>query len=502
MPTVFAIDQSTSATKALLFDASGGLIDKASVEHKQMYPRPGYVEHDADEIWTNTLAALRALIDKHRADPSRINDAVCLSLTNQRETIVVFERGTGRPLHHAIVWQDRRGDPICAALTRAGHGETVNRKTGLKIDTYFSASKLTWLIRNHPEIARKLSDGVALVGTIDTYLIYRLTEGKVFATDHTNASRTLLFDISKLTWDEELCGLFEVPMRALAEPRDSTAQFGATHAEGILDRPLPISGVMGDSQASLFAHRCFKPGMAKVTLGSGSSVLLNVGPELKYGGDDAVVTIGWTHAGKPTYSFEGIINYSAATIQWLKDQLGLIRDPAETEAAAQAVPDNGGVYLVPAFAGLSAPYWSPGARAAIVGMSAHSNRNHVIRAALESIAYQIRDALLAMKSRAEVQLQTINADGGATRNRFLMQFLADMTGLDVTAAQVADCSPLGAAMAGLLGVGAVGSLDDLSRLPREVVGYHPTMPAEQVQSLHAGWKRAVQQVLAGAGAGT
>jgi glycerol kinase len=255
---------------------------------------------------------------------------------------------------------------------------------------------------------------------------------------------------------------------------------------------------MGDSQASLFAHRCFKPGMAKVTLGSGSSVLLNIGDELRSGGEGAVSTIAWTHAGKPTYSFEGIINYSAATIAWLKDQLGIIQNPEETETAACAITDNGGVYLVPAFAGLSAPHWSPGARAAIVGMTAHSNRSHIIRAGLESIAYQIRDVLDMMRDRAGVELRAINADGGATRNRFLMQFIADMTGLEVHAAQIAECSPLGTAMAGMIGIGVHRSFDELAQLPREVVTYRPQMDRARVETFYTGWKCAVKQVLAGA----
>ena len=486
MGNILAIDQSTSATKAMVFDDAGNLLDKASFEHRQIYPRPGWVEHDAEEIWTNTQNALRSL-------PLR-EPPLCLSITNQRETIVVFDRATGKPLHNALVWQDRRGDPICAEL--AGHGETVTRKTGLKIDTYFSASKLAWLIRNQPDIARKLRDGEALIGTIDAYLIYRLTGGKTFATDHTNASRTLLFEISDLKWDQELCGLFDVPTRALPEVRDSTGRFGVAT---VGDREIPICGVMGDSQASLFAHRCFTPGSAKVTLGTGSSVLLNIGDKLRYGGDGAVSTIAWTHAGKPTYCFEGIINYSAATIAWLKDQLGLIKSADETEAAAKSVADNGGVYLVPAFAGLSAPYWSPDARAAIVGMSAHSNRAHVIRAALESIGYQLRDVLDMMRTRAGVDLKTIHADGGATRNRFLMQFIAEMTRLEVTAAPIAECSPLGAAMAGALGMGIYASLDQLAAVPRpDASRFTPITPPEHADQLHAGWKRAVRQVLAGA----
>ena len=283
-------------------------------------------------------------------------------------------------------------------------------------------------------------------------------------------------------------------MCALPQVRDSTARFGATTLFG---GEIPICGVMGDSQASLLGQRCFAPGMAKVTLGTGSSVLLNVGPVLKAGGDGACSAIAWTHSGKPTYSFEGIINYSAGTVAWLKEQLGLIGSADETEPLALSVDDNAGVYLVPAFTGLSAPHWSPNARAAIVGMSAHTTRAHVVRAALESIAYQIRDVLDTMKRHAGFELRTINADGGATRNGFLMQFLADMTGLEVTAAQAPDCSPLGAALAGMLGTGAIASFEELERLPRDVLTYRSQMPREQANELHAGWRRAVGQVLAG-----
>jgi glycerol kinase len=490
-----AIDQSTSATKALLFDPSGRLLDRASLDHRQIYPQPGWVEHDAEEIWRNTLAVLRTVVERRRLTPAHLSH---LSITNQRETVVIFERGSGRPLHNAIVWQCRRGDPICASVAAAGHAQLVTRKTGLKIDTYFSASKLAWLVQNVPEIREKLAARDALIGTIDAYLIYRLTAGRVFATDHTNASRTLLYDIRELRWDDALCGIFDVPSHALPEVRDSTARFGETNLGGLFEAPILICGVMGDSQASLLAHGCVTPGMAKVTLGSGSSVLLNVGADLRCCGDGAVSTIAWTHRGQPTYSFEGIINYSAATIGWLKDQLGLIGDPSETELLAAAVNDNGGVYLVPAFAGLSAPYWSPDARGAIVGLTAHADRRHVVRAALESIAYQLRDVLDMMKCDGGVVLRTIHADGGATRNAFLMQFIADMTGLEVAAARMPECSPLGAALAGSVGMG-LRDMTAIGSLAREAVTYAPRMPAEQSDRLYRGWKRAVGQVLAGVG---
>ena len=492
MSIILAIDQSTSATKAILYDTAGLPLDTVSVDHRQYYPRPGWVEHDAEEIWRNTLEALDTLLGRN-AD--RVGELLCVAITNQRETIVVFDRRTGRPLHNAIVWQCRRGHPICRELLDAGHGNAVRRLTGLKIDTYFSASKLKWLVLNEPEIAAELRNGEALIGTMDAYLIYRLTGQKTFATDHTNAARTLLFDISRLVWDDGLCELFDVPAAALPEVRESFADFGRTDLGGLLPAPLPIRGVMGDSQASLFAQRCFEVGDAKATIGTGSSLLLNIGPELRFTESGAVTTIAWVRDGEATYSFEGIINYAAATVEWLKNQLGLIADAAESESLATAVEDNGGVYLVPAFAGLSAPYWQPSARAAILGMTAHSTRNHVVRAALESIAYQIRDVLEMMQTDACVVLRSIRADGGAVANRFLMQFIADMTSLEISVSDVAAASPAGAALAAALGSGVYRSLDEIAAVSRDVTLYSPRMPAEQVTRYYDEWKRAVARVL-------
>jgi glycerol kinase len=492
MSLVLALDQSTSATKALLFDASGRLVGKTARDHQQIYPQPGWVEHDAEEIWRNTLEVLKALLGKHQA---RVKELACLSITNQRETIVVFDRATGKPLHNAIVWQCRRGAPICDELERGGHGEKMRAITGLKADTYFSASKLTWLVRNRPGLREKLASGDALIGTIETYLIYRLTKGNVFATDHTNASRTLLYDITKLRWDEDLCALFEVPTRALPETRDCSAQFGTTDLEGLLPKPLPICGVIGDSQGSLFAQRCFQPGAAKVTIGTGSSVLLNIGDSPRATETGAVTTIAWSHEGKPTYCFEGIINYSAATIEWLKNQLGLISSAREVGELAAAVPDNGGVYLVPAFAGLSAPYWKPDARGAIVGLSAHSTRQHVARAAEESIAYQLRDVLDMMKQDANISLTSVHADGGATGDKFLMQYIADITGVEVIVSNVSECSPLGAALLGGLGMGLFSSIEELSSMIRENIAFNRTMNPDSVEKNYTGWKQAVRRVL-------
>ena len=492
MSFVIAIDQSTSATKAVLFDAQGKVLAKSSFEHRQIYPQPGWVEHDADEIWFQTLAAIRDVAKHNQTKLSRL---ACLSITNQRETIVVFDRKTGHPLHNALVWQDRRGDPICQTLVRQGHEGLVRRKTGLKIDTYFSASKLRWLIENKPGIAARLRTNQALIGTIDTYLIYRLTKGKVFATDFSNASRTLLFDIGKLRWDSSLCKLFKVPQHALAEVRESAARFGETDAAGTLPKKIPIVGVMGDSQASLFAQRCYHPGTAKATFGTGTSVLLNIGNRLRVSNRGAVTALAWVWQGKPSYAFEGLINFSAATITWLKNQLGLISDAAQVEKLATSIKDNGGVYLVPAFAGLSAPYWSPEARAAIVGMTGHTRKEHVVRAALEAIAYQIRDVIDMMRDDARVQLRSLHADGGPTRNKFLMQFTADLTRTEIKAAEVAESSAWGAAMNGLLGLGIYKSLDQLSALPRAQQVFRPRMKPAMAKELYVGWQQAVRRVL-------
>lgn len=492
MDLILAIDQSTSGTKAVLFDAAGKVLDKASREHRQIYPKPGWVEHDAEEIWRNVLAVIRQIAGRNR---ERISQLAALSIANQRETILVFDRKSGRPLHHAIVWQDRRGDAICEKLRARGQEPFVRKTTGLKIDTYFSASKLKWLIDEQPGIAARLKNGTAAIGTMDTYLIHRLTGGAVFATDFTNASRTLLFDIAKLRWDKTLCKMFGIPVRALPEVRESSARFGETDATGILPRPVPICGVMGDSQASLFAQRCYQPGTAKATFGSGTSLLLNVGAQCCPPKKHAITALAWVLNGKPVYASEGIVNFSAATISWLKNQLGLIRDSSEVEKLARQAKDNGGVYLVPAFAGLSAPYWAPEARAALLGMTAFTSKAHVARAAEESIAYQIRDALDEMRAVSKIKVQQLHVDGGPTRDRFLMQFTADITGTNLIVSEIAESSAWGAAMSGLVGLGIYSSLNQLSKLPRKQIIFQPRMKSAEVKRLHDGWQAAVKRVL-------
>jgi glycerol kinase len=489
MTYFLAIDQSTSATKALLFNKSGELVDKTSLQHRQIYPSPGWVEHDAEEIYQNTLQAARALLEKHTPD------LVSLSITNQRETFVVFERSTGKPLYHAIVWQCRRGEPICREMVEAGHADLVQERTGLLIDTYFPASKIKWLLNERPDILRLLEDGQALMGTIDAYLVYRLTGRQQFATDHTNASRTLLYDIAQLKWDSQLCDLFGIPLSALPEVRESQACFGETDLEGYLSTPLPIYGVMGDSQAALFAQRCFVPGSAKVTFGTGSSILLNIGSEKKSPPVGIVTAVGWVLNGRPTYAFEGITNFTGATIQWLRDQLELIQSAEETEALAISVADNGGVYLVPAFVGLSAPYWRPEARAGILGLTPGITKAHIVRAALESIAFIVNDVLQLMGGEAGLQLSYIQADGGAVQNRFLMQFVSDISGSVVRAATTPELSALGAVLSGMLGLGVYGTLEELQGIRSGFIEYTPEMTAAQTEVLISGWQVAVEKIL-------
>jgi glycerol kinase len=492
MNHVLAIDQSTSATKAVLFDDAGRAVDRVAREHRQIYPQPGWVEHDADEIWQNVIGVLGEIA---RRNTDRFATVIGLAITNQRETFVVFDKRSGRPLHNAIVWQCRRGQTICDELRFAGQGDMVRQRTGLKLDSYFSGSKLKWLLREKPDIRQKVVSGDALVGTIDTYLVYRLTGGEVFATDPTNASRTLLYDITRLRWDEALCNLFDVPIRALPNVRESFDHFGQTDSAGSLPRRLPICGVMGDSQASLFSHCCFEKGRAKATFGSGTSVLLNTGDQRESNDQGSVSALAWVRQGHPVYALEGLINYSSATIDWLKNQLGMIADASETDSMARAVENTCGVYLVPAFAGLSAPYWKPDARAAIVGMTSHTRREHVVRAALESIAYQICDVLEMMRSESGVTTNMLYADGGPTRNELLMQFTADVTGVELVVAEVAESSARGVAMAAMLGLGTASSLADLTELRRTVRTYQPTTDRTTAKQLYAGWRKAVQRVL-------
>ena len=487
-----AIDQSTSATKALLFSKEGRVVDLETCPHQQIYPKPGWVEHDAEEIFQNTLKVTTTLLNRH---PDKLNNLLALSITNQRETFVVFDRDTGQPLHNAIVWQCRRGVSICDQLVEEGKEDLVHQLTGLRIDTYFPASKLRWLLDSRPDLRARLIDGSALFGTIDTYLVYRLSNCKVYATDFTNASRTLFFNIEKLAWSQELCEVFGLPFSSLPEIRESSAWFGDTDLVGFLDRRIPIYGVMGDSQAALFAQKCFQPGSVKVTFGTGSSILLNIGHELRLSASGTVTALAWVLKGKPTYAYEGIINFTGATIAWLRDQMKLIENVAESEEIALSVLDSDGVYFVPAFVGLSAPYWRADVRAAILGMTPSTTKAHIVRAALESIGFIVTDVIKAMSKDAGIELNLIYADGGAVNNSFLMQFVSDLNQITMLASRVPELSALGAVFCGGLGMNIFQSLSDLETLPVDYTRYIPLLDPQIVRQLLSGWQDSVQQIL-------
>jgi glycerol kinase len=487
-----AIDQSTSATKALLFSQEGCLVDQETCSHQQIYPKPGWVEHNAEEIFQNTLKATTALLSRHT---EKWNNLLALSITNQRETFVIFDKETGHPLCNAIVWQCRRGAAICDQLVSAGKEDLVHELTGLKIDTYFPASKLGWLLHSRPDLRDRLKEGSALFGTIDTYLIYRLTNCKVYATDHTNASRTLFYDIEKLSWSQALCDVFGVDFFLLPEVRESKAWFGDTDLVGFLNTRIPIYGVMGDSQAALFAQRCFELGSAKVTFGTGSSILLNIGHEKRLSDSGTVTALAWVMDGAPTYAFEGIINFTGATITWLRDQMQLITNVAETEALALSVPDNGGVHFIPAFVGLSAPYWRSDVKAAILGMTPSTTKAHIVRAALESIGFIVTDVINAMSKDSGVELKTVHGDGGAVSNSFLMQFISDLNQNTLLASQLPELSALGAVYSGALGLKIFATQSELAALPAEYTKFTPKLDIKTIDGLLENWHLAVNQIL-------
>ncbi|MNJ36089.1 Glycerol kinase [compost metagenome] len=491
---LLTIDQSTSGTKALIIDSAGIIIAKSSVEHKQYYPSPGWVEHDPMEIYENVLRASEAVLQQAGIEPSRL---AALTLTNQRETAVMWDRATGLPVCNAIVWQCQRTAERCEALKAAGYEEIVRAKTGLMLDPYFSAAKWRWMLEQVPYIDRLLEEGRLLAGTMDSWLLWKLSGGAVHATDYTNASRTSLFNIHELRWDTELCELFGVPIELLPEVKSSDAVFGVTNAKDsqLLSYPVPIAGIIGDSQAALFGQHCFETGMAKATYGTGTSVLMNIGEQPVAAENGLVLAIGWSIGGKVTYALEAVIRTSGDTIKWVRDNLGLFHTFAELEELLLQTHHNEGVYLVPAFVGLGAPYWEPQARAMISGMSRGTGRPHIIRAAIESIAYQVRDAIELIEEGTGIPLKMLRADGGASDNATLMQFQADMLGCGVSKSDVAELSALGSAYLGGLGIGIWDSLSEIAKQMRKYEIYMPLMDQTHRAQNYEGWKRAVGVVL-------
>ncbi|MDG0809862.1 glycerol kinase GlpK [Cohnella rhizosphaerae] len=489
---ILAVDQSTAGTKALLVDRSGRVVAKRSAEHRQMYPKPGWVEHDPLEIYDNVKRTVREALKLAGIEPAAL---AAIAITNQRETAVVWDRETGLPVYNAIVWQCQRTADRCEALRAAGQERTVRSKTGLMLDPYFSAAKWDWVL-THVESAKPLlAQGRLLAGTIDSWLIWKLTGGKTHATDYTNASRTSLFNIHTLDWDDELCGLFGVPRAMLPEVKFSDDAYGYTDDADLFPARLPICGVIGDSQGALFGQLCLEPGMAKATYGTGTSVLMNTGERPVVSDNGLVTAIAWGKGGQVTYALEAVIRSSGDSVKWVRDNLGLFDSFEELDTMLRQTPDNEGVYLVPAFVGLGAPYWDPYARAAIVGMSRATGKGHIVRAAVESIAYQVRDAAELMARETGIPLKKLHADGGASGNPLLMQFQADLLNLAVSRSAVAELSAMGAVYMAGLGAGCWTSLDEIARFGAAGQPYAPAMDAAERERLYAGWQKAAASVL-------
>ena len=484
MKYVLSIDQSTSGTKGMIFSEDGRLICRADLPHRQITNEQGWVEHDPEEIYSNTLKVARLALEKSNLPA---NSIVAAGISNQRETVLAWDAQTGRPLYHAIVWQCSRATELTDELSQ--YAPLVLEKTGMGLSPFFSGPKLAWLVRNVEQVRESLSRGTLRCGTIDSWLIYCLTGGKSFKTDYSNASRTQLLDIQAQTWSSEMLALFGLTRDCLPEICMSDSCFGYSDFGGIFPRPLPIRGVLGDSHAALFAGGGVSAGRAKVTFGTGSSVMLNVGCSLKRPIPGVVASLAWGLEGKVEYVLEGNINYTGAVLKWLADDINLIQNSAESEQIAQTIPDTGGVYLVPAFTGLGAPYFNNSARALLYGMNAATKKAHIVRAALECIAYQIKDVVSVMDQSYGSAISQISADGGPTKNKLLMQFVSDMLGIPLAVSQTEELSGAGAAYAAAISVGIASRSSILEACKKDTV--HPQMPSETRRQLYQGWQKAV-----------
>lgn len=489
---ILSIDQGTTGTTAILWDKESISLASVNREHKQYYPQPGWVEHDAEEIWKNVLITAEEVLRDAGASAA---DLAAIGITNQRETLVFWDRRSGKPISRAIVWQCRRTAEMCRCLKEEGHEEEVRRKTGLLLDPYFSGTKLRWALENISEVRKAADDGILACGTIDSYLLFRLTGGTVFATDYSNASRTLLYNIHTLQWDADLLKLFGVPPGILPEVMPSSYCFGNTDPKIFMGRQIPVAGIAGDQQAALFGQACYKPGMTKNTYGTGSFLLMNTGKKAVSSKNGLLTTIAWGIDNKVEYALEGSIFITGAAVQWLRDGLGMITKSSELEGLAKQVDDNGGVYFVPAFAGLGAPYWDPYARGLLIGITGGTSKTHVARAVVEAMAYQTRDVLEVMRSEAELPLKELRVDGGASVMDLLLQFQADITAAVVRRAATSDTTALGAAYLAGLATGFWESIDDLAGRWREGASFDPQMGEPERKRLYDGWLRAVKRTL-------
>ena len=489
---ILAIDQGTTSTRSIVFDDRAQSVASAQTEFAQHYPRSGWVEHDPEDIWRDTLATMRDAIGKAGL---RASDIAAIGITNQRETAVVWDRATGKAVHNAIVWQDRRGAPLCARLKEQGHEPLVRRKTGLLLDPYFSASKLAWLFDEEDGLRARAEAGELAFGTIDSFLLWRLTGGRVHATDATNASRTLLFDIHAQDWDDALLALFGVPRAILPEVRDNAGLFGETDAD-LLGAAIPIAGMAGDQQAAVVGQACFDPGSAKSTYGTGCFLLLNTGKAAITSEHRLLTTIAYRLDGTPTYALEGSIFVAGAAVKWLRDGLGLITHASQTDDMATRTQDNGGVYMVPAFVGLGAPHWQPEARGLITGLTLGTTAAHVARAALEAVAYQTHDLAEAMAQDGAGELTALRVDGGMAANDWLCQFLADLLDIPVERPAMLETTALGAACLAGIGIGLWDGPEAVAALDRRIDRFEPQEGSGDRRALLEGWRKALRQALA------
>jgi len=483
---ILALDQGTTSSRAILFDREGKVRASANQEFKQYYPQPGWVEHDAGEIWESQLAVAQRAITDSGAGPKEI---AALGITNQRETVVLWDRETSKPLHHAIVWQCRRTAGDCDRIRREGFDRVLREKTGLVTDAYFSGTKIAWLLENVPEARERAERGELACGTIDTWLIWKLTNGRAHVTDVSNASRTLLFNIHSLDWDEEILRYFRIPRSLLPEVKSSADVFGEAQLLG----GTQIAGVAGDQQASLFGHQCWKPGDVKNTYGTGCFLLMNSGGKAPVSESGLLATVGWRRSGKTTYALEGSVFIAGAAIQWLRDELQILGSAEQSEAMARSVADNGGVYFVPAFVGLGAPHWDAYARGTILGLTRGSNRNHIVRAALESIAYQTRAVVDCMAKDSGISAEVLRVDGGGARNNFLCQFQANILGIPVERPSTTESTALGAAYLAGLAIGFWKSEQALTTQRKVDRRFEPELTDSRRKELYGGWQRAVER---------
>jgi glycerol kinase len=489
---ILSLDQGTTSSRSMVFDKKGNIISSAQKEFKQIFPQPGWVEHDANEIWSTQFGTMAEAVAKAHIHMKQIAG---IGITNQRETTVVWDRKTSQPVYHAIVWQDRRTAAYCDELKVAGHAGMIQQKTGLIIDAYFSATKLKWILDNIQGARKKAEQGELAFGTIDSWLVWKLTNGDVHVTDVTNASRTMLYNIHTMQWDAYLLSLFNIPASVLPEVKPSSKIYGVT-GNIIPDSRIPIAGIAGDQQAALFGQMCTQPGMVKNTYGTGCFMLMNTGEKAITSKNNLLTTIAWQVDGKTTYALEGSVFIAGAVVQWLRDELKIIRKSSEVEALANQVDDTDGVYIVPAFAGLGAPHWNPYARGTIFGLTRGSGNAHIARAALDSIAYQVYDVLKSMEADAGIHIRELRVDGGATINNSLMQFQSDILDCNVLRPEVTETTALGAAYLAGLAVSYWKNIDEIQDQWQVDKRFTPVMEDKKREEMIKGWQRAVKASIA------